>query len=95
MHGMGDTKLVLLNSYGSRAEAELVKGALKAAGIPAMTQADTVGGMRDHIAWSGGGFQVLVREEDAAAAREALAPTVEDNPDEPDDDSKPTWRRFT
>ncbi|MBZ5641395.1 MAG: DUF2007 domain-containing protein [Acidobacteriia bacterium] len=92
---MGDANLVVLNSYGSRAEAELAKGALEAAGIPAMTMADTVGGMREHIAWSGGGFQVLVREEDAAAAREALAPTVEDNPDEPDGDSKPTWRRFT
>jgi hypothetical protein len=80
---MSDSKLVVLNSYSTRAEAELVKGALQAAGIPAMTQSDTVGGMREHIAWSGAGFQVLVREEDAPAAREALAPQVEDNPDAP------------
>ena len=30
--------------------------------------------MRDHLAWSGFGFRVLVREEDAAAAREVLYP---------------------
>lgn len=92
---MGDVKLIVLHSYGTRAEAELVKGALEAAGIRAMTQADTVGGMREHIAWSGGGFQVLVREEDAAAAREALAPTVDDNSDEAGGDSESPWRRFT
>jgi hypothetical protein len=92
---MDDVKLVVLNSYGNRAEAELVKGALEAAGIPAMTQADTVGGMREHIAWSGAGFQILVREDDAAAAREVLAPVVEDNSDEGDGDSRSPWRRFT
>jgi hypothetical protein len=92
---MGDAKLIVLNSYGSRAEAELAKGALEAAGILAMTQADTVGGMREHIAWSGGGFQVLVRDEDAAAAREVLASTVDDNSDQNDGDSPSPWRRFT
>ena len=30
--------------------------------------------MRDHLAWSGFGFKVLVREEDAATAREVLHP---------------------
>jgi hypothetical protein len=92
---MGDAKLIVLNSYGSRAEAELAKGALEAAVILAMTQADTVGGMREHIAWSGGGFQVLVRDEDAAAAREVLASTVDDNSDQNDGDSPSPWRRFT
>jgi hypothetical protein len=29
--------------------------------------------MRDHLAWSGFGFKVLVREEDAASAHAALA----------------------
>ena len=98
---MGDTKLVVIKSFGSRAEAELAKGALEAAGIPAMTQGDTVGGMRDHIAWSGAGFQVWVREEDVAKARDALAPTVvdnstvEDNSDETDGNYRAPWRRFT
>ena len=85
---MGDAKLVVVRSYGTRAEAELAKGALEAAGIPAMTQGDTVGGMREHIAWSGAGFQVWVREEDVAAASDALASAVEENSGEADDDSQ-------
>ena len=40
-----------------------------------MIQADRAGGMRDHLAWSGFGFRVLVREEDVAAARNVLNPT--------------------
>lgn len=92
---MGYAQLVVVKSFGSRAEAELAKGALEAAGIPAMTSADTVGGMREHIAWSGAGFQVLVREEDAPAARVVLTPTVDDNSEEGGSDSRPPWRRFT
>lgn len=92
---MGDSKLVVVKSFGDRAEAELAKGALEAAGIPVMSQADTVGGMRDHVAWSGAGFQILVREEDAAAARDVLTPTAEDNSGEADRDSRPPGRRFT
>jgi len=38
-----------------------------------MVQADTAGRMREHLAWSGLGHRVLVREEDAAAARSLLA----------------------
>jgi hypothetical protein len=30
--------------------------------------------MRPHLAWAGSGFKVLVREKDAAAAREVLEP---------------------
>ena len=76
---MEQAKLVVVKSYGSRAEAELAKGALEAAGIPVMTQADTVGGMREHIAWSSAGFQILVREEDATAAHDLLTSTAEGN----------------
>lgn len=52
----------------------MAKGALQDAGIQAMVQADTVGGMREHLAWSGAGFQILVREEDATLARDVLTP---------------------
>jgi len=52
----------------------VAKTALESAGIDAMIKADTAGGMRPHIAWSSGGFQVLVREEDVAEAREVLEP---------------------
>jgi hypothetical protein len=73
---MQHAKLVVVQSYGSRPEADLAKGALEDAGIQAMVQADTAGGMREHLAWSGAGFKILVREEDAAVARDVLAPPI-------------------
>ena len=92
---MHDAKLVVVKSFGTRAEAELAKGALEAAGIRAMTQGDTVGGMREHIAWSGAGFQVRVREEDSAAAAGVLAAAVADNPDEGDGDTQSPRSKFS
>jgi hypothetical protein len=74
---MQHPNLLVLQSYGSRAEAELAKGALENAGIQALIRADTAGGMREHLAWSGAGFQILVREEEATAARDALTPPVQ------------------
>jgi hypothetical protein len=55
----------------------MAKSALEAAGIDAMIQADAAGGMRPHLAWSSGGFKVLVRDEDAADARDVLEPPAE------------------
>ncbi len=94
------TKLVVVQSYGSRAEADLAKGALEDAGIQAMIQADTAGGMREHLAWSGAGFQILVREEEATEARDVLIPPAEgdESPDadfQTDRDPRPPRRRFT
>jgi len=75
---MDYANLVVVHECWSEMEAELAKGALQAAGIDAMIQADTVGHQRSHIAWSGAGFKLLVREEDAADAREILdAPPAE------------------
>ncbi len=74
---MQDIKLIVVQTYGSRPEADLAKGVLEAAGIRAMIQADTAGGMREHLAWSGAGFRVLVREEDATVARDVLTPSVQ------------------
>jgi hypothetical protein len=97
---MDHTKLVVIETCGSRPEADLVKGALEAAGIQAMVQADTAGGMREHLAWSGAGFKILVREEDAIAAREMLTSPVagDESPgadSQTDHDARPLWRRFT
>jgi Putative prokaryotic signal transducing protein len=97
---MQEAKLVVIQSCGSQIEAELVKGALEAAGIEAMIQADTAGRMREHLAWSGAGFKILVREEDATAARDALAPRPQAIQDDDadsgtNDDPPPTGRRFT
>lgn len=74
---MRHAQLVVVQTCGSRPEADIAKSVLDAAGIEAMIQADTAGGMREHLAWSGGGFRVLVREEDAAEARDLLEPPAE------------------
>jgi hypothetical protein len=76
---MSQSDLVVVQSYGTEGEAEVAKGVLEASGIDAMIQADTAGRMREHLARSGLGHRVLVREEDAAAARSLLAlPQSED-----------------
>jgi len=92
---MRDVKLVVIRSFGSHPEADVAKTTLDAAGIDSMIQADTAGGMREHLAWSGAGFKILVREEDLAAAEEVLSPPDEveiadGGPDEP-----PPGDRFT
>jgi Putative prokaryotic signal transducing protein/Putative bacterial sensory transduction regulator len=96
---MNSHDLVVVHSYSSQAEADLVKGVLESAGVPAMTTADTAGRMREHLAWSGAGFQVLVREEDAADARalltEAEVAGAEEDTGNVADDSFPLWKRFT
>jgi hypothetical protein len=96
--GMQDPKLIVVQSYGSRIEAELAKGALEDAGIQSMIQADTAGGMREHLAWSGAGFKIVVREEDATIARDVLTPVeTNESPDADRTDLDPpgSWRRFT
>jgi len=69
---MSQSNLVIVQSYGTEGEAEIAKGLLETSGIDAMIQADTAGRMREHLAWSGLGHRVLVREEDAAEARSIL-----------------------
>lgn len=71
---MHDALLVVVCSFGSQADADMAKSALESAGIDAMIQADSAGGMRPHIAWASGGFKLLVRDEDEAAACDVLEP---------------------
>ena len=94
---MDNEKLVLAATYGTRGEGELAKGALESAGIPAMLQADTAGRMREHLAWSGAGFQVWVHEKDLSAAREFLEAKIDWSDVEFPDENEPRniWRRFT
>src|SRR5580704_19080501 len=82
-----DAKLVVVRSCGSRLEADLAKGALEEADIDAIIQGDTAGGMREHLAWSGAGFKILVRENSAASARGFLTALAKDAA-EPDADSE-------
>ena len=70
---MSQSDLVVVQSYGTEGEAQVARGVLESSGIDAMIQADTAGRMREHLAWSGLGHRVLVRGEDAAAARSLLA----------------------
>ena len=95
-----DIKLVVIQSFGTQFEAELAKGVLEQADIRAIIQGDTAGRMREHLAWSGAGFKILVRKSDATRARDVLASPID--PDETtdpdfrnDDDSFPPWRRFS
>jgi hypothetical protein len=74
---MGDASLVVVETFGNEMEADIAKGALEAAGIDAIIQADSAGGLRPHLAWSGSGYKILVREEDAASARAVLEPESE------------------
>lgn len=74
---MRHSDLIVVQAFASQVEADLAKSALESAGIDAMIQADRAGGMRDHLAWSGFGFKVLVRDEDAPAARDVLKPVPE------------------
>ena len=74
---MVEANLVIVGEFSSEPEAEIAKSALEAAGIDAMIQSDTAGHMRTHIAWSGAGFRILVREEEAATAREILKTPVQ------------------
>jgi len=71
------SNLVIVRVFSTGLEAEVAKSALEAAGIVAIVQADTAGGMRPHIAWAGSGFRILVREEDASAARDVLEPRAQ------------------
>jgi putative signal transducing protein len=74
MGDMREAKLVLVQAFGDQWEADLAKSALEAAGIDAIIQADSLGGNRSDVAFHTGGYKVLVRDEDAAAARDVLEP---------------------
>ncbi|HEX5068658.1 MAG TPA: DUF2007 domain-containing protein [Vicinamibacterales bacterium] len=54
----------------NRVDAELARGALEAADIPATVSADDAAGTRPHLWMSG--VRVLVRTEDLERAREVL-----------------------
>jgi len=97
---MDHTKLVVVQKYLIRPEADLAKCTLEGTGIQAMIQGDTAGGMREHLAWSGAGYKILVREEDVTDARDVLTPAKDagellDADFPPDHDTHPPWRRFT
>jgi hypothetical protein len=68
---MTDSDLVVVGTFNDRIEAELAQSALEAAGIESMVRGDDAGGVQPGL-WTAEGVDVLVREEDAANAREIL-----------------------
>jgi Putative prokaryotic signal transducing protein len=60
--------LVVVGTFPSAADAGIAKGVLDEAGIDSMIRSDNAGGMYPALA----GAELLVREEDAKGALEAL-----------------------
>ena len=68
---MDERRLVVAYTFGDRMGAELAQSALQAAGIESMVRGDDGGGTQPGL-WRSEGVQVLVRTEDAQAARDVL-----------------------
>lgn len=65
---MKSPALVVVGTFPSTADAVIAKGVLDEAGIDSMIRSDNAGGMYPALA----GADLLVREEDAERALEAL-----------------------
>ena len=63
--------LVILGTYGSTTEAEVVRARLEVSGVDSVVQADVASGMVPMLA-TVEGVRVLVRESDLAEAYEVL-----------------------
>jgi hypothetical protein len=79
---MPDSDLVVVHTFNSRPEADLAKSALDAADIPSMVLSDDAGGEQPGF-WESEGVRILVRREDADAARDVLDLDATVAPDEP------------
>jgi hypothetical protein len=75
---MDDASFEVVGSFLNRIDAELARGALEAADIPATVSADDAAGTRPHL-WLGG-VRVLVAAADAERAREILRAAEENRP---------------
>ena len=65
-------RLVVIRTFLNPIDADLAQGALEAAGIDAMVNADDAEGNLPQL-WTGG-VRLLVREKDAEQAAEILGP---------------------
>jgi Putative prokaryotic signal transducing protein len=65
---MKSPMLIVVSTFRSTADARVAKGVLDEAGIDSMIRSDNAGGMYPSLA----GADLLVREEDAERALEAL-----------------------
>jgi hypothetical protein len=77
---MSESKLVIIETFLNRLDAELASSVLVAAGIDAVVSPDDAGGAYAGVAALA--VRLLVREEDAERARTVLAETAELDPEE-------------
>ena len=70
---MDGEQLVVAGEYSNKIEAELAQGALAAAEIESIVEADDAGGLQPNLL-VGEGVKVLVRAEDLAEAQKVLNP---------------------
>jgi len=68
---MAHDALVVVRTFGNRIDADLARGALKAADIDSMVSSDDAGGLRPAMTLTNG-VQLIVRAEDADRANEIL-----------------------
>ena len=68
--------LAVVATFPSRADAEIAKGVLDALGVDSLIRLDDAGGMYPALS----GAELLVRAEDAAKAKVALAQAVQASP---------------
>lgn len=67
-----EVRLVIVRSFASEFEARLALSALENAGIAATVRTDNEGGLNPGLTFTRG-VELLVREGDAAAARDVLS----------------------
>ena len=72
---------VVIETFSSRAVAELAAGLLESEGIEALVMADDAGGLYPMLQFIRG-VRLLVAKEDAAQAREILHQPLEPDPEE-------------
>lgn len=70
---MSEINRVVLQSFGTRFEAESIKILLEANGVAATVSADDAGGAYPHLLIGVGGANVMVQEEDLERAKQILA----------------------
>ena len=70
------SKMVVLQTFPNRIEADMAEGALRASEIDAMVSADDAGGVEPGL-WMQG-IRLLVWQEDADRAREVLLGSKKD-----------------
>ncbi len=66
------SQTVTIQSYATRVDAEMAKSLLESNYIRAIVEGDDCGGLRPEIAFSSGGFDLIVFQDDVDYAKELL-----------------------